>query len=116
MFFRRFFANTNNDKKNYYLGIVLKEKNGEIWILEENNLFLNLNIKRNFSYSNGFENITEDIDSILTTIEEEKSFLRDIKNTIFFLSGFFVDEAGLIKKIYLAKLKDLVKNLELKKL
>jgi hypothetical protein len=116
MFFRRFFTNTNNDKKNYYLGIVLKEKNGEIWILEENNLFLNLNIKRNFSYSNGFENITEDIDSILTTIEEEKSFLRDIKNTIFFLSGFFVDDTGLIKKIYLAKLKDLVKNLELKPL
>lgn len=116
MIFSKFLANKKPEKQ-HYLGVVLKEKDGEVWILEQNDSFLNLKIKKKFFYSNGFENITEDIDLVLTTLEQEKaSLVKDVKKTIFFLSGFFVDENGAIKKIYLAKLKDLVKKLELEAL
>jgi hypothetical protein len=113
MLFSHLFTGKNKDRRTYYLGIFLREKSGEVWIIEENNFGANLKVKKNFYYSNGFENIVEDVDSALAILEEGEKFLNDVEKTIFFLSGFFIDESGLVKKIYLAKLKDLVKKLEL---
>jgi hypothetical protein len=116
MILSRFFNDKKTETK-FYLGIILKQKGGVVWILEKKETVLTLKIKKKFFYSNGFENIIEDIDYVLTAIEQEKvSVVKDIKKTIFCLSSFFVDEEGKIKKIYLAKLKELVKKLELEAL
>jgi len=116
MIISRFFNDKKTETK-FYLGIILKQKGGAVWILEKKETVLTLKIKKKFFYTNGFENIIEDVDYVLTAIEQEKvPVVKDIKKTIFCLSSFFVDEEGKIKKIYLAKLKELVKKLELEAL
>lgn len=109
------FFNKKQKTEEKYLAIFLKETKGIVIILEKNNYQLTIKDKENFSYTNGWENLTDDIDEIIFQLEKrsnEKNF--QLKKTIFFVYSHLVDEkTGEIKKPYLEKIKQLVKDLGL---
>src|SRR3989339_477236 len=95
-----------------YLGLFLKESKGEVMIIESTGKSISITHSESFDYSNGWENLTNDIEEILFHLE--KKIGRQLTKTIFFMYSHFIDDkAGDIKKPYLQKIKDLVKNLEL---
>lgn len=109
------FFSQNHKENEVYLGIFLKQSKGTIFVFEKNGSQLITTNKINFSYTNGWENLAEDIDEVLFQIEK-KSANKSIKlkKTIFFVYSHLVDEkTGEIKKPYLEKIKQLVKVLDL---
>lgn len=68
-----------------------------------------------FTYSNGWEHVTEAIDEVILKLEQRTK--TKLHETIFFIYSHFIDEKTKdIKKVYLDKVKDLVKRLNLKAL
>ncbi len=106
-----FFTKTTS-LENFYLGLFLKENEGVAMVLVLENGKIKIKEKERFIYSNGWENLTEDVDEVLFKIE--KSLNIELDKTIFFIYSHLVNEKGTaIKKPYLDKIKGLVKNLEL---
>jgi len=71
--------------------------------------------RKPFSFSNGWEGLVEDVDEILFQLERDGNCKVD--EMILFLYSFFIDqEKNEIKKQYLEKIKNIVKELELKAL
>ncbi|MCX7955689.1 MAG: hypothetical protein N2593_01090 [Patescibacteria group bacterium] len=106
------FFNKYKKDNDYYLGIFLKETKGVIIIIkkEKNNVFIEDKI--NFDYSNGWENLTEDIDEIIYQIEEKNK--TTISKTIFFVYSHLIDDINKnIKNPYLNKIKKIIKDLNL---
>jgi len=116
--FINFFSRQKKEDKEVFLLLYLKEEEGEVWIVEKEEDSLLLRVKKNFFYSNAFENLVEDVDTVLQQVEQEQPALAaKVSKTIFLLTNVFVEkEKEEIKKIYLEKLKDLTKKLELKPL
>jgi len=109
------FFTKNNNKTSYFLGLFLKETEGIVLVIKPENGKMTLKEKVKFSFSNGWENLTDDIDEILFNIEKKLDYR--FTKTIFFVYSHLVDEKNLdIKKPYLTKIKELVKNLELEAL
>ncbi len=103
---------SKKEQKEYYLGIFLKEDQGVIMTFSKENTGLELVDREKFTYTNGWENLIDDIDEALYRLE--KNLDIEIKKTIFFVYSHLVDEKiGDIKPIYLQKIKQLVKALEL---
>ena len=106
------FFNGKDSKKNLYLGLFLKEREGLILILNKKDSKFELWEKKKFHYTNGWDNLTEDIDEAI--FELEKKLNVEVNKTIFFLYSHFVNEkTEEIKKIYLNKIKEVVTNLGL---
>lgn len=106
------FFSKNRNKKDYYLGIFLREEEGSLMLMDSSGGKIEIMDMENFTYSNGWENLVSDIDEILYRFE--KKINSNIDKTIFFVYSHLVDEkAGDIREPYLHKIKDLVKNLEL---
>jgi len=106
-----FFSNKKN--KEFYLGIFLKEEQGIVMIFLRENDRLELVDREKFSYTNGWENLTNDVDEALYKLE--KNLDIEIKKTIIFVYSHLVDEKiGDIKPVYLQKIKQLIKALDLK--
>jgi len=98
-----------------YLGLLLKEKEGIVFIIRLNNTNANIIAKERFTYSNNWDNLVEDIDEVLYRLEL-KGF-KSPEKSIFFVYSNLVDKYKReIKKIYLLKIKEIVKNLEFKPL
>lgn len=105
-------------KLDLYLGLFLKEEQGIALILVNNQGKFTIKEQEKFNYSNGWENLTDDIDEVLYRLEK-KSGQNDsqLSKTIFFVYSHLVDEkTNDIKKPFLLKIKDLVKNLQLEAL
>lgn len=99
----------------YYLGLFLKEDRGIGFILEGDGKRLSLLAKEKFIYSNGWDNLLEDVDEMIFKLEKQTK--KTVDKTIFFVYSHVVDEKTKeIKKPYLNVIKELVKNLELKPL
>ena len=99
-------------KQSYYLGIFLKEEEGILLVISQGLSGAVVQEKEKFSYSNGWENLSNDIDEILYRMEKKLNY--QFKKTIFFVYSHLVDDkTGDIRKPYLQKIKDLVKNLEI---
>ncbi|MFA6017301.1 MAG: hypothetical protein WC744_04420 [Patescibacteria group bacterium] len=106
-----FFNNKAN--KEFYLGIFLKESQGIVMIFLKENGHLELVDRENFAYTNGWENLTNDVDEALYKLE--KNLDVEIQKTIIFVYSHLVDEKiGDIKQVYLQKIKQLIKALDLK--
>ncbi|MFN4212935.1 MAG: baseplate J/gp47 family protein [Microgenomates group bacterium] len=106
------FLNKKNPLEDLYLGMILKEKEGMALILALKNEKIELLEKEKFVYSNGWENLTEDVDEILFKLENSLNIT--VNKVIFFIYSHLLNEEGReIKKNYLSKIKELVKNLEL---
>ena len=61
-----FFSNfSNKADKEFYLGLFLKETEGIVMIFLKENGRLELVDKERFDYTNGWENLTNDVDEAL---------------------------------------------------
>ena len=99
--------------KEFYLGIFLKEDQGIAMIFLMENGRLELVDREKFAYTNGWESLTNDVDEALYKLE--KNLEVEIKKTIIFVYSHLVDEKiGDIKSVYLQKIKQLTKALDLK--
>jgi len=104
---------SNKKQKEFYLGIFLKESQGIVMIFLKENGRLELVDREKFTYTNGWENLTNDVDEALYKLE--KNLDLEIKKTIIFVYSHLVDEKiGDIKQVYLQKIKQLIKSLDLR--
>lgn len=109
------FFNKKNISDDYFLGIFLKEQKGTLILMKKEKEEIFIKDKINFSYTNGWENLTEDIDENLYQLEEK--YKITVSKTIFFLYSHFIDDVTKnIKAPYLKKIKSLVKDLSLEAL
>ncbi|MEI6532298.1 MAG: hypothetical protein WCO06_00505 [Candidatus Roizmanbacteria bacterium] len=99
----------------HYFGLLIKEQGatGFIYLYKEGKL--EILYKRNCVYSNGWENIIEDVDNLLFELESQ-SKLR-MKKVIYFTYSHLIDQTTHeIKDPYKLILKKLSKELELRPL
>ncbi len=95
-----------------YLGLFLKEEEGTVLVMIKKQGQIVVREKESFTYTNGWENLADDVDEILYRLEKKLNV--QLSKTIFFVYSHLVDDkTNDIKKPYLNKIKDLVKNLEL---
>ena len=107
------FFSSRSVPQELFFGLFLKEKKGVGYIFSGNKDKISLVAKHEFKYSNGWDNLTEDVDDVLFKLEDETK--TRIEKTIFFVFSHLVDDATKeIKRPYLQKIKELTKNLEIK--
>lgn len=110
-----FFLKNNRGNSKNYLALFLKEEEAIAFVLCEEGGKMIIREKEKFHYSNGWEHIKEDIDEVLFRFEQKLNISLD--QTIFFIYSHFIDEkTGDIRMPYIQKIKEIVKNLELKAL
>ncbi len=106
---------SHKKQSNTYLGLFLKEQEGIGIVMVLQNGKITVIHQEKFTYTNGWDTIVEDIDELLLKLE--KSTHAELRETIFFVYSHFIDpHTQNIKKQYLQKIKDIVKNLELEAL
>lgn len=109
-----FFSNAKKEAL-FYFGLFLKEEEGIAMVMKSNGDDLVVIEQEKFTLSNGWSNITEDVDEILVKLEDRLK--RRLHETIFYVYSHFIDEkTNDVKKMYLDKIKKLVESLELKPL
>ncbi len=107
-----FFSKKDPAKDTVYLALFLKETEGVAFVLFLNSGRMVIKDQLRITYSDGWENIVQDIDDVL--FQFEKRLHISLDKTIFFMYSHFIDEKKHdIKKPYLQKIKEIVKNLEL---
>lgn len=103
---------SSKKSKEFYLGIFLKENEGILMIFLKENNRLELVDREKFNYTNSWESLINDVDEALYKLE--KNLDLEIKKTIIFVYSHLVDEKiGDIKHVYLQKIKQLIKALDL---
>lgn len=103
---------SNKKHKEFYLGLFLKDSQGVVLIFSKENNHLELVDREKFEYTNSWENLTNDVDEVLYKLE--KHLKIETKKTIIFVYSHLVDEKiGDIKSVYLQKIKQLTKALDL---
>ncbi|MBI3620327.1 hypothetical protein HY214_04265 [Candidatus Roizmanbacteria bacterium] len=109
-----FFAK-KNDRRPTFLGLFLKEESGIGLAMRQDKNAIHLLDREPFNYTNGWENICEDVDEMLIKLEGRTR--ANFKDTIFFVYSHFIDQhTKEIKKHNLDVIKTLVKSIELKAL
>src|SRR3989339_1005052 len=104
---------SKKEQKEFYLGIFLKEDQGVLMTFLKESSRLELVDREKFVYTNSWENLTDDVDEALYKLE--KNLELEIKKTIIFVYSHLVDtKIGDIKPVYLQKIKQLTKALDLK--
>lgn len=107
------FFSDNTPPRDYYFGLFLKESRGIGYIISGINKKLSLVAKKEFAYTNGWESLTQNVDEVLFKLENDTRCR--IEKTIFFLFSHLVDsKTKEIKKLYLQKIKELTKGIEIK--
>ena len=117
MFKLPFINNNKTPKTNadFYFGILLKEDKANCFLIKKNYPKFEIIDEILITYSNGWENLTEDVDEAISLLEQRNK--ASLKSTIIFIYSHFIDGVtGKIKKIYFDKIKSLLKDLELKPL
>jgi len=113
--FKMFGKKNSLEKNNYYLGLFLKETEGIGLVMTKKTNGLELVNWRWFKYSNGWENLSQDVDNLLMQFESNLGIT--LTQTIFFLYSHAINsKTKEVKSIYLRTIKDLTKNLDLKPL
>lgn len=104
-----------NLKEKIYLGLFLKENQAVAFVIKDEGKAFKLVDKEKFTYSNGWENLTQDFDKVIFQLEEKLNI--NFQEIILFVYSHIVDLKNKeIKKEYLLKIKKLIKDLELKPL
>lgn len=94
-----------------YCALFLKEGEGIVLILETNKDKLDVVAKEKFAFSNGWENLVEDVDEALYKLEVQTK--KTSNQLILFIYTHLINlERHEIKRLYFTKIKALVKNLE----
>src|SRR3989338_7741289 len=109
------FFKKNTPKEEVFLGIVLREKEGIGMVMRIGHGKAELVDKLVFPFVNGLDHLNEDVDQVILKLEKTTN-LHPSK-TIFFIYSHVLEPNGKdIKKIYLQKIKEITKNLELQAL
>lgn len=110
-----FFFNKPKDKKEYYFGLFLKGDEATGFVFEISDDHFSVLHHETVAYSNGWENIIQDIDDILSKLETTTRL--HLKKVIFFLYSHFIDDATAeINQPYKNIIKTISKELELQPL
>jgi hypothetical protein len=111
MVFSSLFKKKNNDTEHYF-GIFLQTTKAIGFLYEITNTGITIKGKETVPYTNGWEEIIDNIDSLLSSLEEETKLHAD--KTIFFLYATCIDEkTHEIKDPYKKSIKQIVKELDL---
>ncbi len=99
-----------------YLGLFLKESEGMLFYISQvGGGSFKITKREKFTFTDGWEKLTEDVDEVLNRLETTTG--KSPQKTVFFIYSHLVDPVTKdIKRPYLQKIKQLVKNLELKPL
>ena len=109
------FIHENKLAGEVYCGILLKESQGICYVYEKRPQSVLLLKQQEFKYSDGWEHIVDDIDDALSMIEHEMGQQAIISQCVFFVFAHLMDQSSHeIAKLYISKLKDISKLLELK--
>lgn len=105
----------NKKNSGNYFGLLLKEDQGIAMIIRKNSNLGELVEYEKFSYTNGWENLIQDVDEVLFRLESK--YKLHLEETIFFVFSHLIDEkTNQIKNPYQVTIKNLSKHLELKPL
>ena len=89
-------------KQDQGVGIIFNQRDGGMEMMAQ----------EKFGYTNGWDNLTEDVDNLLVHLEKQTN--AKLNDTIFFFYSNVIDgKTGEIKTDYFKSVKSLVKNLEL---
>lgn len=98
-----------------YCGILLKESQGICYVYEKNIHSVRLLKQKEFLYSDAWEHIVDDVDEVLSLIEQDLGKQTIISQCVFFIFAHFIDQATHeIAKPHITKMRDISKLLELK--
>lgn len=102
-------------QKKYYFGLYLKSESATGFVFQEENSNISILMQQTVPYSNGWEQILEDSDTLISELENKAG--EPLDEVIFFLPSYFVDiSTGDIKRQYKDIIKNISKTLELKPL
>lgn len=97
----------------HYFGLFLKGEQAIGFIFKVSDGAISIIAKKSCTYSNGWENILEDIDELLFKLENETKL--HLKQVIYFVYAYFINETTKeVKQPYKDIMKKLSKELELK--
>ncbi|OGK19712.1 hypothetical protein A3D80_01890 [Candidatus Roizmanbacteria bacterium RIFCSPHIGHO2_02_FULL_40_13b] len=109
-----FFKKKGGETRELYMGLVLKESDGLVLLLEidtETKTIHTLDQKK-FTYTNSWEHLTEDVDQVLFELEKRNSV--EIEKTVLFLYSHLIDqEKKSVKPQYKTKIRDMASELGL---
>lgn len=109
------FFKKNKPTAKYYFGLFLKEEEGSVILMELSASGLNIIASEKFQFTDGWENISEDVDQALFKLETQAK--KSTNQFILFVYSHFIDKnKQQIKAPYLAKIKMMLRELELKTL
>lgn len=101
------------DHQEYYFGLFLRGDSAVGFLFEIKDGVVSQIAKETCKYSNGWEGILDDIDELLSVLENETQI--HIDQCIFFVYSYFIDQATQeIKEPYKDVIKRISKELELK--
>ena len=84
------FLNKSSFDENNYLGLLLKENEGIVYFLKVIDSNPSIVIKERFNYTNGWDNLLEDIDEVLYRLELKGYKSPD--SSIFFVYSNLIDK------------------------
>src|SRR3989338_5718741 len=103
------FFKRNRQKQDAFFGLFLKEQEGVGILMEKRNSKLALIEEEKFTYTNGWNNLAEDVDQVILKLEQKENVT--IQDAIFFLYSHLVDDKSKeVKKEYFGKIKELEKK------
>lgn len=110
------FFNKKVQEEETFLGLFLKESEGMLFYINQvGSGNLKISKREKFAFTDSWERLTEDVDEVLNRLETITG--KSPEKTVFFIYSHLVDSITKeIKRPYLQKIKQLVKNLELKPL
>lgn len=109
------FLSENKVGGEVYCGILLKESQGICYVYEKNAHSVRLLKQKEFLYSDAWEHIVDDVDEVLSLIEQDLGKQTIISQCVFFVFAHFIDQATHeIAKPHITKMRDISKLLELK--
>lgn len=111
MNFLKIFSKKNKESDEVYAGLFLKESEGAVHFIHVNEGGYHILAKKKFAYSNGWDNIVEDIDQAMYSLETHTKHAP--QKAIFFIYSHLIDQKiKEIKSPFREKIKLLVKNLD----
>lgn len=107
-----FFFNRNTPQKEHHFGLFLKEERGTAFLFEIDHDRIQIVGHESIVYSNGWENIMQDVDDAFSKLEAQSKLHP--KKVIFFLYSYFIDQEKIeIKEPYKTIIKNISKHMDL---
>ncbi|MCX7996380.1 MAG: baseplate J/gp47 family protein [Patescibacteria group bacterium] len=109
------FFRKKEDSKDSYFGLFLRSESAVGFVFEIENNEVRPVAKELIKYSNGWQNIVDDIDQLLSILENETNIT--VSSCIYFVYSYFVDsKTGDLQEPYKGVMRRISKELELKPL